>query len=73
MATIADARRVKEQARALTESVAKVTGVGVTKVKGQYAVKVNVRTRSAKMDSLPKKIDGVTVVYAVTGPIKPRG
>lgn len=72
-ATIDDARRVKERAKTLASNVTRVMGVGVTKVDGAYAVKVNVQEESAEVRKLPRKIDGVKVVYAVVGEIKPRG
>lgn len=72
MATIDDARRVKQRAAKLAADVAEVTGVGLTKVDGDYAVKVNVERETAAVRRLPKLIDGVQVVYAATGAIRPR-
>jgi hypothetical protein len=68
---IEDARRVKSIAGATARKVAHVAGVGVTKVGGSYAIKVNLAGPLATGVSLPAMIEGVPVVYEVTGlPVK---
>jgi hypothetical protein len=48
-----------------------VVGVGVTKRKGQYVLKVNVE-RMPKGRTLPSEIDGVPVEFEVVGTLRPR-
>ena len=50
----------------------KVTGVGITRVKGEYAVKVNLTEPVDPGVELPTEIDGVPVRVEVTGTIRAR-
>ena len=45
-----------------------VNGIGITKVRGRYAVKVSL-SEPAKTD-LPESVDGVPVVVEVTGAVR---
>nr|WP_294501674.1 hypothetical protein [uncultured Rhodopila sp.] len=65
--SIEDARRVKSIAGATARRFAHVIGVGLTKVGGSYAIKVNLADPLAIGVSLPAEIEGVPVVYEVTG------
>lgn len=47
-----------------------VVGVGVTKTRSGYALKVNVGR--APKGGLPSEIDGVPVVFEVVGAIRPK-
>ena len=64
------ARRVKNKARDLAARHASVAGVGLTRVGGDYAVKVSLH--AAAPLELPSSVDGVRVIYEVTGPVRPR-
>ncbi|MDB5672771.1 MAG: hypothetical protein JWO25_3730 [Alphaproteobacteria bacterium] len=68
--TAEQARLVKAKAGEIARSRATVTGVGLTRVGDSYAVKVNLE--GAADHDLPGEIDGVQVVYEVTGSIAKR-
>lgn len=73
MATsIEQARRVKPKATEAVKSCAAVVGVGLTKIDGSYAIKVNLREEAPPAAALPATIDGVRVLYEVIGPIEHR-
>lgn len=70
MATLAQARRAKDAVVGLLEHRDGVNGVGVARVEGGYAVKVNL-TRSLEPDlTLPTSIQGVPVTWEVVGEIR---
>ena len=71
--SIEQARKVKSKASEAAWAQASVVGVGLTKVGGSYAVKVNLREPVPKSAQLPSQIDGVRVLYEVVGPISRRG
>lgn len=54
------------------EKLGKVTGVGITRVRGEYAVKVNLSEPVGPGVELPTEIDGVPVRVEVTGTIRAR-
>ena len=64
------ARKAKEKARTVFPELVDVVGVGLTRRKGVYHVKVNVAEEPAEDADLPKSIDGVPVVLHVTGKIR---
>jgi hypothetical protein len=68
--TLERARAAKKAALERFRNDASVTGIGITRVGGEYAVKVNLREPSAA--ALPETIDGVPVRVEVTGSIRPR-
>jgi hypothetical protein len=68
--TIGEARRVKAKAGEIARGHNNVTGVGLTRVDGSYVIKVNLR-EPAKAN-LPRILDGVPILYEVTGPISAR-
>ena len=53
--------------------IADMTGVGITKVGADYAVKVNLRSPLPKGVTLPADIDGVPVCVDIVGKISRRG
>ena len=69
----------KERARAAKEAVHRafsrvgtVAGVGITKVGGDYAVKVNLESPLPRGSDPPDQVDGVPVKVEVVGKITPR-
>lgn len=70
--SIEDARRAKPKATRAAKTCAAVVGVGLTKIGGSYAVKVNLREAAPAAAKLPRTIDGVRVLYEVVGPIARR-
>lgn len=71
MATVSleAARKAKPKASQAARLCAVVVGVGLTRIEGSYAVKVNLREAAPPGAALPASIDGVPVVYEVVGPI----
>ncbi len=66
------AQAAKRPARQRFQKLGKVTGVGITRVKGEYAVKVNLSEPIEPGTELPADIDGVPVRVEVTGAIRAR-
>ncbi len=67
---LAAARAAKSKARKLFPKLASVTGVGLTRRRGVYCVKVNLSEEPDCDVELPDSIDGVPVVLHVTGEIR---
>jgi hypothetical protein len=67
--SITQARRAKEQLKALLGSDDNVVGVGLSKSGGGYVVKLNLRAAKPGAN-LPAVIDGVPVVHEIVGAIK---
>ena len=66
------AQAAKRAALKRFEKLGTVTGVGITRVEGEYAVKVNLSGALDPSVELPADIDGVPVCVEVTGTIRPR-
>ncbi len=66
------AQAAKRSARQRFQKLGKVTCVGITRVKGEYAVKVNLSEPIEPGTELPADIDGVPVRVEVTGAIRAR-
>lgn len=66
------AQAAKRTALRRFEKLGKVTGVGITRVKGEYAVKVNLSEPVDPGVELPTEIDGVPVRVEVTSTIRAR-
>lgn len=66
------AQAAKRTALERFEKLGKVTGVGITRVGGEYAVKVNLSEAIDPDIDVPTDIDGVPVRIEVTGVIRPR-
>jgi hypothetical protein len=64
------ARAAKAKARKRFAGLARVSGVGITRAGGRYAVKVLCEAIDVPAGKLPDNIDGVPVVVDVTGPIR---
>ena len=62
------ARAAKERTTKLTAKMPCVNGIGITKVRGKYAVKVSLSEPAET--GLPKSMDGVPVVIEVAGTIR---
>lgn len=66
------ARSAKSTARATIGKGSLVSGIGLTLSGDSYALKVNLARAPVAADALPKRIDGVPVVYEVIGSIASR-
>lgn len=69
--SLKDARAAKQKLREQLSGLAEVRGIGLTRRASGYAVKLNVE-RLPDEWTLPDDVDGVPVVVAVVGKIKPR-
>ena len=70
--TLEQARAAKRTAIRQFETNANVVGVGITRVAGQYAVKVNLSEPVEPGTELPDEINGVPLRVEVTGSIRAR-
>lgn len=70
--TLETARAAKSHAMEVFEKIAPVSGVGITRVDGDYALKVNLRHSPAQGTVVPATVDGVKVRVEVVGPIEKR-
>ncbi|HVL68110.1 MAG TPA: hypothetical protein VM364_12675 [Vicinamibacterales bacterium] len=70
--SLEQARAAKKRALERFRTLACVTGVGITRIGGEYGVKVNLSEPVEPGVSLPSDIDGVPVRVEVTGEIKAR-
>lgn len=73
MAGISEARAAKREVALLLQGNPSVTGVGVAKGAGGYAVKVNLTADDAELRrSLPVSVGGAPVLVEVVGPVRVR-
>lgn len=70
--TLDRVRAAKKAALREFTKLGKVVGIGITRVRGEYAVKVNLSEPVQPGVELPTDIDGVPVRVEVTGPIRAR-
>ncbi len=70
--TLDRAQAAKRAALQRFERLGKVTGVGITRVHGEYAVKVNLSEAIDPGVEVPTDVDGVPVCIEVIGTIRPR-
>jgi hypothetical protein len=70
--TLEKARAAKQVALQRFGTLEKVVGVGITRVGGEYAIKVNLSEPVGPETELPAEIDGVPVRVEVTGVIRAR-
>jgi hypothetical protein len=66
------ARAAKKVAQARLEAEGSSAAVGITRVDGEYAVKVNITVGHDTDSSVPTQIDGVPVQVEVTGAVRKR-
>ena len=69
--SLEQANAAKREALRRFDKLETLTGVGITRVKGEYAVKVNV-SEPLDDDAVPADIGGVPVRVEVTGTIRSR-
>ena len=70
--TLEQAQSAKRTALRRFERIGKVVGVGIGRVAGEYAVKVNLSEPVKRGTKVPTRIDGVPVRVEITGPIRAR-
>ena len=70
--TVEEARAAKKRAMDVFKGLGTVVGVGITKIDGGYAVKVNLREKPKARAAMPETIDGVPVRVEVVGAIRKR-
>ena len=66
------ARAAKKAAVQRFKTLDRVTGVGITRVGGSYAVKLNLSEPIEPGTTLPTDIDGVPLCVEITGSIRSR-
>jgi hypothetical protein len=71
--SLEQARAAKESAKALLADLPGVVGIGITKVGGDYALKVNLRAPLPPGVVVPERIGDVPVRVEVVGKITKRG
>ena len=71
MASLEAARAAKEQLDSALGGHPAVNGLGITRVDGGFAVKVNLREAADDL-AVPSEVDGVTVQVDVVGRITKR-
>lgn len=72
MSTLDEARAVKERAHDVFSKLAPVVGVGITRVDGEYAVKINLLREPNADVHLPVQVDGVPVRVEIVGDVQKR-
>ncbi len=65
-------RWVPASSQVPADRVARLAGVGITRIGEGYGLKINLEEAPAKNAPLPADIDGVPVRIEVVGPIKKR-
>ena len=70
--TIEQARTIKPRAVEVFGRVARLAGVGITRIGDGYGLKVNLVEAPAAKTQLPSDIDGVPVRIEVVGVIRKR-
>jgi hypothetical protein len=68
--TLEQVRAAKEPAAEVFGRLAEVVGVGITRIEGDYALKVNLRSEPPEGVQLPDQIDGVPVRVEVVGTVR---
>ena len=70
--TLQEARAAKTRALQISERLAPVVGVGITRIGDGYGIKVNLRETPVAGARLPNNVDGVPVQVEVVGEIRKR-
>ncbi|HEC12544.1 MAG TPA: hypothetical protein ENI80_04740 [Acidiferrobacteraceae bacterium] len=68
-ASLNAARAAKAKASELFADLAVVNGIGITRDRGEYAVKVNCESLKVPNARLPQTIDDVPVIVKVVGSV----
>jgi hypothetical protein len=71
--TLGQAQAAKAAAVRRFRGVHQIVGVGITRVEGEYAVKINLSGPPPEHVTFPPEINGVAIRVEVTGAIRPRG
>ncbi len=70
--SLEEARAAKPAAQETFARLGKVTGIGITRSGGGYALKVNLQHNLAAGTEMPKEVQGVPVKVEVVGEVKKR-
>ena len=70
--TLERAQAAKKATLRRFKNVASVTGVGITRVQGEYAVKLNLSEPLDPGVRVPDDVDGVPLKIAITGTVRSR-
>ena len=70
--TLERAKAAKAVAVRRFRSLDNLVGVGITRVHGHYAVKVNLSERMPPGVTLPANVNGVPLLIEITGCVRPR-
>jgi hypothetical protein len=70
--TLEKAEAAKQTVLQRFQAIGTVLGVGITRVDGQYAIKVNLSAPVEPGTELPTEIEGVRVRVEITGVIRAR-
>jgi hypothetical protein len=64
------ARKARDKVRGLVKKIAAVNGVGISRVDGRYAVKINLEKKAQRGAKIPDSVDGVPIVTHIVGKIR---
>lgn len=70
--TLEQARAAKPHAVEVFRRFGDLAGVGITRVRGGYGLKVNLARAGTGNQALPSQIDGVPVVVEIVGTVRAR-
>jgi predicted secreted protein len=70
--TLEQAQAAKQSALQRFQTIGKIVGVGITRIDGEYAVKVNLSEPIEPGTEVPLEIEGVRVRIEVAGVIRAR-
>jgi hypothetical protein len=68
--TLEQARSAKPSVEALFAKIAKVVGIGITRIGKNYGVKVNLAQKIPENVTVPESVDGVPIKTEVVGTIR---
>lgn len=64
------ARAAKQKAKSVFSHLEQISGIGLTRQSGRYAVKVLLSAAVEDASEYPNSIDGVPIVFQVIGKVK---
>lgn len=70
--TLEQARAAKQAVLRHFEGAGATAAVGITRIEGEYAVKVNLAYPVEPGTDVPTEIEGVAVCVEITGPVRAR-